>query len=94
MAPPAVNATLMGANTLSVFLGTVISGRLGGLYETLTASQFWALHAALVGLGGVLMLLMGARLRRELTQSRPRDDGVSKMMAPAAQAPRELSARQ
>jgi POT family proton-dependent oligopeptide transporter len=65
MAPPAVNATLMGANTLSVFLGSVISGRLGGLYEVLTASQFWALHAALVGLGGVLMLLMGARLRRE-----------------------------
>jgi POT family proton-dependent oligopeptide transporter len=65
MAPPAVNATLMGANTLSVFLGSVISGRLGGLYETLTASQFWSLHAALVGLGGVLMLLMGSRLRRE-----------------------------
>jgi len=65
MAPPAVNATLMGANTLSVFLGSVISGRLGGLYETLTASQFWALHAALVGLGGVLILMMGARLRRE-----------------------------
>jgi POT family proton-dependent oligopeptide transporter len=74
MAPPAVNATLMGANTLSVFLGSVVSGRLGGLYETLTASQFWALHAALVGLGGVLMLLMGARLRREfaLTASKPR----------------------
>jgi POT family proton-dependent oligopeptide transporter len=65
MAPPAVNATLMGANTLSVFLGSVISGRLGGLYETLTASQFWSIHAALVGLGGVLMLLVGARLRRE-----------------------------
>jgi POT family proton-dependent oligopeptide transporter len=68
MAPPAVNATLMGANTLSVFLGSVISGRLGGLYETLTVSQFWALHAALVGLGGVLMLLIGARLRREFAQ--------------------------
>jgi proton-dependent oligopeptide transporter, POT family len=67
-APPAVNATLMGANTLSVFLGSVISGRLGGLYHTVTASRFWALHAALVGLGGVLMLLMGARLRRVFAQ--------------------------
>ncbi len=64
MAPPAVNATLMGCNTLSVFLGTVISGRLGGLYETLSPGAFWALHAALVGLGGVLVLLIGARLRR------------------------------
>jgi POT family proton-dependent oligopeptide transporter len=68
MAPPAVNATLMGANTLSVFLGSVISGRLGALYEVLTASQFWALHAALVGLGGVLMMLMGGRLRREFAR--------------------------
>ncbi len=65
MAPPAVNATLMGANGLAVFLGSVISGRLGGLYETLSVSQFWALHGALVGLGGLLMLLVGARLRRE-----------------------------
>ncbi len=64
-APTSVNATLMGCNLLSVSLGSVVSGRLGGLYETLTASQFWGLHAALVGLGGVLMLLMGARLRRE-----------------------------
>jgi POT family proton-dependent oligopeptide transporter len=64
MAPPAVNATLMGCNTLSVFLGTVISGRLGGLYETLSPAAFWALHAALVGLGGILILVIGARLRR------------------------------
>ncbi len=64
-APASVNATLMGCNALSVSLGSVVSGRLGGLYESLTASQFWTLHAALVGLGGVLMLMMGARLRRE-----------------------------
>jgi POT family proton-dependent oligopeptide transporter len=78
MAPPAVNATLMGANTLSVFLGSVISGRIGGLYETLTASQFWALHAALVGLGGVLMLLIGARLRREFAVG-----GATAILSPA-----------
>jgi POT family proton-dependent oligopeptide transporter len=65
LAPPAVNATLMGCNTLSVFLGTLISGRLGGLYESLSAAEFWGLHAALVGLGGVAMLVIGARLRRE-----------------------------
>jgi POT family proton-dependent oligopeptide transporter len=76
MGPKALNATLMGCNTLSVFLGSVISGRLGALYETLSASAFWALHAALVGLGGVLMLLIGARLRRAfsppgLTETEP-----------------------
>ena len=64
MGPPAVNATLMGCNTLSVFIGSLISGRLGGLYETLTPGAFWALHAGLVAMGGLLWLLMGARLRR------------------------------
>ena len=64
MGPTSVNATLIGCNSVAVFLGSVISGRLGGLYEALPSWQFWGLHAALVGLGGFLMLLMGARLRR------------------------------
>jgi len=64
LAPPGLTATLMGAATVSVFLGSLISGRMGVLYETLTPGQFWGLHAALVGLGGMLLLLMGARLRR------------------------------
>jgi POT family proton-dependent oligopeptide transporter len=65
-APKSINATMMGVSTLSVFLGSVISGRLGGLYERLPASGFWALHAALVTTAGGLILLVGSRLRREL----------------------------
>ena len=90
MAPPAVNATLMGANTLSVFLGSVVSGRLGGLYESLTASEFWALHAALVGAGGVLMLLMGAHLRREFPQ--PSGAGPVGPLTKAASKPMKAGA--
>jgi len=58
-----VNATMMGVNYLSVFLGSVISGRLGGFYEKLGPAQFWTLHAAIVCLGGGVILLIGARLR-------------------------------
>ena len=60
-APKSVNATLIGAASLAVFMGSTISGRLGSLYEVLPASQFWALHAALVGLGGVITLVIGLR---------------------------------
>jgi POT family proton-dependent oligopeptide transporter len=60
-APRSVNATMVGASSLAVFLGSTISGRLGSLYEVLSASQFWTLHAALVGLGGVIMLVIGLR---------------------------------
>lgn len=64
VAPAAVNATLMGIYYLAIFMGSVISGRLGGLYEILTPFQFWSLHAALVGAGGVLILIVGVAANR------------------------------
>ncbi len=73
-APTGVNATMIGVYYLSIFLGSVVSGRLGGLYERLSASLFWGLHAALVAGGGILMLVVGSRFRRELGitgQTRP-----------------------
>lgn len=65
VAPRSVNATLLGVNAMTVTAGSFISGRLGGLYETLPAMQFWLLHAGLVAGGGVLMLLIGAWLKRD-----------------------------
>ncbi len=59
-APRSVNATMMGVYYLSVFLGSVISGRLGGLYERLTAFEFWSMHAALCALGGAVLLVIGS----------------------------------
>ena len=71
-APKAVNATLIGMSSLAVFLGSTISGRMGSLYETLPASAFWALHAALVALGGVIMLVIGLRFTRAFETDAPR----------------------
>jgi proton-dependent oligopeptide transporter, POT family len=65
-APVSVNAMMIGTYYLSVFAGSTISGRLGGLYERLSSAQFWLLHAAIVAAGGLLILLFAARLRREL----------------------------
>jgi POT family proton-dependent oligopeptide transporter len=72
-APAPVNATMIGAYSLSVFLGSTISGRMGSLYETLTASQFWALHAGVVGAGGLIMLVIGARLSHRFVTVGPED---------------------
>jgi POT family proton-dependent oligopeptide transporter len=60
-APAAVNATMIGVSSLAIFLGSTISGRMGSLYEVLPAGQFWALHAGLVTLGGVIFLAIGLR---------------------------------
>ena len=65
-APASINATMIGIYYLSAFAGSIISGRLGGLYERLSSAQFWLIHAAVVIAGGLLILLFASRLRREL----------------------------
>ena len=65
-APARINATMIGVMTLATFAGSVVSGRLGGLYETLDAGRFWLLHAAIVAGGGVVFLAAAPWLRREL----------------------------
>ena len=76
-APAPVNATMIGVYSLSVFLGSTISGRMGSLYETLTASQFWALHAGVVTVGGLIMLAIGARLSHAYVTVGPQDDAAA-----------------
>jgi proton-dependent oligopeptide transporter, POT family len=66
-APASVNAMMIGIYYLSIFAGSTISGRLGGLYERLSSAQFWLIHAGIVTAGGLLILLVASRLRRELT---------------------------
>ena len=68
-APASVNAMMIGVYFLSIFAGSIISGRLGGLYERLSSAQFWNLHAAIVAAGGLLILMCTSRLRRELMPS-------------------------
>jgi POT family proton-dependent oligopeptide transporter len=65
-APASINAMMIGVFYLSIFAGSAISGRLGGLYERLSSAQFWLIHAASAAAGGVLILLFASRLRREL----------------------------
>jgi POT family proton-dependent oligopeptide transporter len=57
--PKAVAGTMIGVYYLHLFLGNNLVGWLGGLIERLTGTQFWLLHAALVGAACLLMLLAG-----------------------------------
>jgi POT family proton-dependent oligopeptide transporter len=71
LAPASVNATMIGVYSIAVSLGSVISGRLGGLYERISPSAFWTLHALLVGLAGVLILAFGMGARRASALASP-----------------------
>lgn len=63
-APATLRGTLIGVDTLSVFAASIASGRLGGLYETVSASTFWLIHAAVVGGAGVGLMLAAPAFRR------------------------------
>lgn len=65
-APQSIRATLMGAVFLSLFLGNFIVGWIGGLYESMTPAAFWAMHAGIAAVGGVLILLLKGPLKRAL----------------------------
>lgn len=65
-APANVKATLMGAVFLSLFVGNFIIGWIGGLYEHMTPVMFWAMHAGISAIGGVLALVLAAPLKRAL----------------------------
>jgi POT family proton-dependent oligopeptide transporter len=63
-APESMRGMMIGASSLNVFAGSVISGRIGGLYEQVSAPAFWLIHAAIVTGGGVGLMLLSGRLRR------------------------------
>ena len=66
VAPPKINATMMGVTFLTLFVANNLIGRIGTYYEKMTPIGFWALHAAIGAAGGVLMLLFGRTLGRIL----------------------------
>ena len=66
-APKAVGGMMIGVYYLNLFAANLLVGWLGGLLERMTPSDFWLLHAALVGLGGVMLLALAVMFRRVLT---------------------------
>jgi POT family proton-dependent oligopeptide transporter len=65
-APARVNSFMMGTVFTSLFVGNILTGWTGSLYEKMNPTQFWALHAAIGAAGGLLVLLFGGRLERAL----------------------------
>jgi POT family proton-dependent oligopeptide transporter len=55
--PKVIAGTMIGVYYLHLFMGNNLVGWLGGLLESMPATQFWLLHAALVGGAAVLMLV-------------------------------------
>jgi len=58
LSPPALAATMMGVFYLHFFVASNLAGFLGGYLEKMPSSQFWGMHAAIVGFAGVVVLVV------------------------------------
>jgi POT family proton-dependent oligopeptide transporter len=65
-APPKINATMMGGAFLVLFVANNLIGWIGTFYEQMGPLAFWALHAAIGGVGGVLALAYSRAFGRVL----------------------------
>ena len=65
-APAKLNSTLMGLAFMSLFIANTLVGWIGGFYEKMPPGQFWAMHAAISVVGGLLVALLSRRLSRVL----------------------------
>jgi proton-dependent oligopeptide transporter, POT family len=65
-APAGLKATLMGVVFLSLFVSNILVGWIGGFYEHMTPAMFWALHAGIAAVGGLLTILLNKPLSRRL----------------------------
>jgi POT family proton-dependent oligopeptide transporter len=69
--PKAVAGTMIGVYYLHLFACNTLVGRLGGLLETMSGTQFWLLHAGLVGAGGAGLLVVRSFAGRILAPTAP-----------------------
>ncbi|MFM9936936.1 MAG: hypothetical protein ACKVOL_12155, partial [Novosphingobium sp.] len=65
-APQSLRSTLVGVCMLAVAAGSLISGWMGGLHETLTPAPFWLLNAVICTGAGLVMWLAAPVFRRLL----------------------------
>jgi POT family proton-dependent oligopeptide transporter len=65
-APAKVNSTMMGIAFVTLFIANMVIGRIGGFYEAMGPTAFWAMHAGIGAGGSVLVLIFGRWLSRTL----------------------------
>ena len=68
-APRAVAGLMIGVFYTHLFATNMVVGYLGGLLETMPATRFWLLHAALITLGACMLLVFRAVFNRRLAPS-------------------------
>lgn len=75
-APASWRGTLIGVNALSISVASIISGRMGNLYEQVSPSTFWLINAAICFAAGLFLLLARGFYARMLRREHAEDAAV------------------
>ena len=65
-APASLRGTMIGINSLAVSAASLISGPMGGMYETMTPGEFWLINTAICAGGALAVLVLRPFYRRLL----------------------------
>ncbi len=84
VSPKSLNATMIGAYYLNIFLSNILIGYLGGWLEKMSGSAFWMMHVAIMIPATVLLLLLVRPARRVFAGS---DAQMADGAAPIAASP-------
>ncbi|MBS0363314.1 MAG: peptide MFS transporter [Proteobacteria bacterium] len=64
VAPPAINALMIGVYFLSVFAGSLLVGWVGQFYERMSAPNYWLLHSVAALSAGLIVVALWRPLSR------------------------------
>lgn len=70
-APEPWRGTLIGIDSLSVSAASLISGTMGGWYQSVTPTTFWIASASIAGVAGLVVLAIDRPFLRWLDAGRP-----------------------
>ncbi len=72
-APSGYRGMMTGVYFSATFAASLISGRIGGLYEVVSPAVFWAIHAAIVIAAGLYAVVFARPFRRNLRRGEGAD---------------------
>jgi POT family proton-dependent oligopeptide transporter len=71
VAPKAINATVIGLYYLAFFGANSMVGWIGGWFETMPVTTFWAIHAGAAAVSGIAFLIFRILLSKRLMAGQP-----------------------
>lgn len=82
-APDRWRGTMLGVNVLATFTAQLITGNMGGFYESVSGFVFWSTTAGIVGGAGIALLIVAPLLRR-ISPPDPAPAAVAAAIGPTA----------